>query len=80
MRVKKFSFSLLSLLSIALVSLAVFAPGAFAASKRLDNPVVKIVKDVSPAVVNIDVETMTRRQPNPLYNDPFFRHFFGGGV
>jgi serine protease Do len=43
------------------------------------NPVVQIVKAVSPAVVNIDVETMSKSStlPLPFRNDPFFREFFG---
>jgi serine protease Do len=47
-----------------------------------DNPVVQIVKDVSPAVVNIDVESVSSRErrsglPAPFQNDPLFRRFFG---
>ncbi|GHV55138.1 protease [Synergistales bacterium] len=41
------------------------------------NPVAKIAKDCSPAVVNIDTETMVKQSPNPFMNDPFFREFFG---
>lgn len=36
-----------------------------------------LLKDVNPAVVNISTYT-TKRVVNPLLNDPFFRHFFGG--
>jgi Do/DeqQ family serine protease len=35
-----------------------------------------LLKKVTPAVVNISVESTTRVQPNPLFNDPFFRRFF----
>ena len=38
-----------------------------------------VVKKVAPAVVNVyasRVETMPR---NPLFDDPIFRRFFGGG-
>lgn len=44
-----------------------------------DNPVVQLVKDASPAVVNIDVEAMSKRSalPRSFENDPFFRQFFG---
>jgi len=44
------------------------------------NPIVKIVKDSSPAVVNIDTETMvtrTRFGGFPFDGDPFFEEFFG---
>lgn len=45
------------------------------------NPYVAIVKRSSPAVVNIDVETMVTEQPmvNPFEGDPFFEEFFGEG-
>ncbi|MEA3508436.1 MAG: Do family serine endopeptidase [Synergistota bacterium] len=41
------------------------------------NPVAEIVEDVSPAVVNIDTETMVTRSMAPFPDDPFFREFFG---
>ncbi|MEG1603363.1 MAG: Do family serine endopeptidase [Cloacibacillus sp.] len=43
------------------------------------NPYVSIVKRSSPAVVNIDVETMVTQQPmaNPFQGNPFFEEFFG---
>jgi serine protease Do len=55
-------------------------PSASAAAFRYeDNPVVGIVKNVSAAVVNIDVETISRRseRPMPFDDDPIFRRFFG---
>jgi serine protease Do len=55
-----------------------FASGAFAAADvYTDNPIVKIVKECSPAVVNIDTETMVTRRAHPFADDPFFREFFG---
>ncbi|MCE5201338.1 MAG: Do family serine endopeptidase [Synergistaceae bacterium] len=43
------------------------------------NPIVGIVKRSSPAVVNIDTETMVKvtPMPNPFAGDPFFEEFFG---
>ncbi len=43
------------------------------------NPLVQIVKRSSPAVVNIDVESMVTQQPieNPFQGHPFFDEFFG---
>lgn len=43
------------------------------------NPIVKIVKQSSPAVVNIDTETMVTRSTRifPFQGDPFFDDFFG---
>ena len=45
------------------------------------NPIVGIVKRSSPAVVNIDTETMVKEQQmaNPFQDDPFFKEFFGDG-
>lgn len=39
------------------------------------------VKQVSPAVVNIETEVVERSgiENNPFFNDPFFRDFFGDG-
>lgn len=57
------------------------ARSAWSASPNLyaDNPVVELVKKVSPAVVNIDVETVARRSGprNPFQDDPLFKRFFG---
>jgi serine protease Do len=52
---------------------------AAAASRYEDNPVVEIVKNVSAAVVNIDIETVSKRSalPLPFDDDPVFRRFFG---
>lgn len=43
------------------------------------NPIVQIVKQSSPAVVNIDTETMVTRSSRafPFQGDPFFEEFFG---
>ncbi len=39
-----------------------------------------VVKKVTPGVVNIYAKTMVAQPINPLFNDPFFRQFFGGGM
>jgi serine protease Do len=36
-----------------------------------------IVKKVAPSVVNIYSTRTVREQSNPMFSDPFFRHFFG---
>lgn len=43
------------------------------------NPIVGIVKHSSPAVVNIDTETMVKQRAvmSPFQGDPFFEEFFG---
>lgn len=53
--------------------------GAFAQDAFSGNPIVSIVKKSSPAVVNIDTETMVRQRvmTNPFGRDPFFEEFFG---
>jgi serine protease Do/serine protease DegQ len=35
-----------------------------------------LLQDVTPAVVNISVQTRSAREENPLLRDPFFRRFF----
>src|SRR5665213_1810333 len=36
-----------------------------------------VVKHVAPSVVNIYSTTTVRQRDNPIFNDPFFRRFFG---
>ncbi|MDR1509843.1 MAG: Do family serine endopeptidase [Synergistaceae bacterium] len=63
---------------VVTVLTVLFTSGAFAAADvYADNPIVKIVKECSPAVVNIDTETIVTRNPHPFADDPFFREFFG---
>lgn len=52
---------------------------AYAQDAYSGNPIVGIVKNSSPAVVNIDTETMVKQTsvPNPFSGDPFFEEFFG---
>jgi serine protease Do len=74
---RKFYFRIFAL-TVACFSALALAQGALAASKYADNPVIQIVKNVSPAVVNIDVETMTKRSfISPFQDDPIFKRFFG---
>ncbi|MDR1875167.1 MAG: Do family serine endopeptidase [Synergistaceae bacterium] len=75
-------YSGIAFLALALaVVLGLPTAGAAASAKGsyTDNPIVQIVKDTSPAVVNIDVETVSRRSalPLPFQDDPFFKRFFG---
>jgi serine protease Do len=41
------------------------------------NPIANIAEQSSPAVVNIDVETLVTRSLSPFPDDPFFKQFFG---
>ncbi len=43
------------------------------------NIITETVKNVSPAVVGIDIKEI-RQYRSPWSNDPFWRHFFGSGV
>ena len=75
----RFKKSMALLLACALALGAAGAVPALAASSQASNPIVTIVKDTSPAVVNIDVEAVSQRRvsPFPFGDDPIFRQFFG---
>jgi serine protease Do len=71
----------------ALVGLAVMPPGAVAADKAVPTSAAEmslsfapLVKKAAPAVVNIYARKIVQtRQFSPLFDDPFFRRFFGEG-
>ena len=72
--------TLFLLLATIALSAGAVSGRAFAATPQdayTNNPIVAIARDCSPAVVNIDTETMVKRNPHPFANDPFFREFFG---
>ncbi len=78
----KKSFRLISLrtLFIGLLAMAVAAP-AYSTVPASDGKnglptLAPMLKDVTPAVVNISVQTRAAIEENPLFRDPFFRHFF----
>ena len=75
----RFKKSMALLLACALALGAAGAVPALAMSSQAANPIVTIVKDTSPAVVNIDVEAVSKRRvsPFPFGDDPIFRQFFG---
>ena len=59
-----------------IVAVAAAIP-ADAAKYNRETPVVKAVREISPAVVNISTETVERRHANPFWGrDPFFDQFF----
>ena len=35
-----------------------------------------IIKNIAPSVVSVSIKAANHQQQNPLFNDPFFRHFF----
>ncbi|MDH5370588.1 MAG: DegQ family serine endoprotease [Gammaproteobacteria bacterium] len=70
--IKAISFALISLFS-----LASFASLPLVDSQGTALPsLAPMLKRVTPAVVNIATSGTVRIEQNPLFNDPFFRHFF----
>lgn len=68
----------LILVSIAVVSTFLpFPREAAAQDVYTGNPVARIVRQSSAAVVNIDTEAMVQQSASPFPDDPFFREFFG---
>ena len=78
---KKFLSVFFAAAAIAFFSTVVFAASSLPIGATLqENPVKKIAKELSPAVVNIDVESMVAQSFGGfggLENDPLFRRFFG---
>ncbi|MCL1941199.1 MAG: Do family serine endopeptidase [Synergistaceae bacterium] len=73
---KKFLSVFLAAAIITGLSAAAFASNPLPGAQQ-DNPVKKIVKDLSPAVVNIDVESVVTQSFRGFDDDPIFRRFFG---
>lgn len=70
--------SLFALLAAVVFLLpSALAGAAYAQDPFTDNPVAKIARELSPAVVNVDVETLVTRSMSPFGDDPVFRQFFG---
>ncbi|MBP9958547.1 MAG: trypsin-like peptidase domain-containing protein, partial [Synergistaceae bacterium] len=42
-----------------------------------NNPIARIAQNCSPAVVNIDTESMVKQTSSPYGEDPYFKEFFG---
>lgn len=72
-----------ALVAIWIATLAVTLP---AAAQTADRPLflnedglptlAPLLAEVTPAVVNVSVESLQTLEMNPLFNDPFFRRFF----
>jgi Do/DeqQ family serine protease len=75
---KSFRFISLRTLFIGLlvVALPVYSAVPLSDGKNGMPTLAPMLKDVTPAVVNISVQTRTAIEENPLFRDPFFRHFF----
>lgn len=75
----------LAFAAIMVTTTAIAAPAYAQSSAAAETAIAKesfvaaAVRKVGPSVVRIDTErTITRRAPDPFYEDPFFRDFFGG--
>ncbi|MCL2768024.1 MAG: S1C family serine protease, partial [Synergistaceae bacterium] len=76
----RLKISIFRVLILLLIASGIFISAPFASAAPISgNPIVRIVREYSPAVVNIDVEAVTRQGwlNLPFQNDPFFRRFFG---
>jgi Do/DeqQ family serine protease len=71
-------------LLVALVATIIFSISALAQDRRVPTPnelrlsYAPVVQRVSPAVVNVYAAKVVQNR-NPLFDDPIFRRFFGGG-
>jgi serine protease DegQ len=65
-----------SLLLLFLAATNASAQWPFAAADGDKPTLAPLLKEVTPAVVNIAVVTQSRVRTNPLFDDPFFRRFF----
>lgn len=68
---------ILSFLFVAFAPQAVVGRTTLLDDSRDVLTVAPVIEKASPAVVNISVRTRVPGSENPLYRDPFFRHFFG---
>lgn len=75
---KSFSFILRRTLFIGLLAVALPAYSTIPVSDGKNGlpTLAPMLKDVTPTVVNISVQTRAAIEENPLFRDPFFRHFF----
>jgi serine protease Do/serine protease DegQ len=75
---KSFRFISLRTLFIGLLAVALPAYSTVPVSDGKNGlpTLAPMLKDVTPAVVNISVQTRAAIEENPLFRDPFFRHFF----
>ncbi len=63
-----------------LVSVPAWAQSVPASQEQIRLSFAPVVKQVSPAVVNIYTKRVVRQAASPLLSDPFFRRFFGDVV
>jgi len=74
---RNFAMRIISFVFIGILSSATFASLPAIDSQGTPLPsLAPMLKRVTPAVVNIATSGTVRIQGNPLFNDPFFQHFF----
>ncbi len=67
----------MSKFSAAVAALAAFAISCHAIAQTAQPSFAPVIKRVAPAVVNIGVRGTIAARPNPFFDDPGFRRFFG---
>lgn len=72
---KRISYGFLGVVLLALLS--VQAQAAVSEQPPKVPSLAPMLERVLPAVVNISTRSRVKMQPNPLFNDPIFRQFFG---
>ena len=76
-RISRTAIRTWSVLLLAMTSTVAFAQWPAELPTSGGRPTLSpLLKQVTPAVVNVGVKGSTSRRNNPLYNDPFFRRFF----
>jgi len=71
------SVAIAVLLAVAAPAAAQREPALPQSRAEITTSFAPLVKRTAPAVVNIYARQVVRAQANPLFNDPFFRRFFG---
>lgn len=79
--VRTLRFSMLALLALLMIGLSLAAQATVPpmVNGQPMQSLAPMLKHVTPAVVNISSKTHVRVR-NPFFDDPIFRHFFGGGA
>ena len=76
---RKSAITLLVLLGLV-ISFSATAETVPTSREQITLSYAPLVKRVAPAVVNIYTKKLVRQRISPLFDDPVFRQFFGGGL
>ena len=80
---KKFNYFLLLLTALALPAIAhaeIMSSSVPQTRQQITLSFAPLVKQIAPAVVNIYTQKLVQQRVSPLFEDPIFRQFFGGGL